>query len=112
VQPPLPALLEFEMLHGVGDEDLAAVEPRLLDGTVEHAPGRADKRLAFEVFLVARLLADQHQPGARGALAGHHLGGIFIERTARALCLRLRQRRERSVGNRFGHASIRLSPNQ
>jgi|ERR1700722_695704 hypothetical protein len=42
-----------------------------------------------EVFLIARLFADHHQPGADRAFSRHHLGGIAKELTARtgSLCL-------------------------
>jgi len=55
VQASLAALLKFEMLDGVGDEDGGAIETRLVNGLVQHPPGRTNKRLALPVFLICRL---------------------------------------------------------
>src|SRR5262249_17766096 len=57
VKPALPARLEFEVLHRIGDENRGAVEARVHDGAVEHAAGRPDERPAREVLVVAGLLA-------------------------------------------------------
>ena len=103
VQPTLAALLEFEMLHRIGDEDFAAVEPRLGDGAVEHAASGADEGPAFQVFFIARLLAYHHHPSARRTFARHHLSRVLIERAARALRFCLCQGSQGTVGDRFGH---------
>ena len=68
VQAALAAHLMLEMLHRVGDENLRAGDPRFRQGPVEDLPGGPDERLAGKVFLVAGLLANQHQVRMRGAL--------------------------------------------
>src|SRR5207253_10118470 len=80
---------ELEVLHRIGDEYLRAIEPRIRQGAVQHAAGRPDEWLAGDVLVVSRLLADQHQRRRSQSLAGDDLGGIAIERTARALCFGL-----------------------
>src|SRR5262249_35986315 len=52
VQSPLAALLVLEMLDRVGDEDLGSVNSGVRERPVEHVPGRTDKRLAGQIFLV------------------------------------------------------------
>src|SRR5262249_54871192 len=73
MKPALPARLEFEVFHRIGDENRGAVETRVYDGAVEHAAGRPDERPAREVFVVAGLLADKHDFRTRRALAGNDL---------------------------------------
>ena len=65
------------MLHRIGDIDLAAVDAGFLQRAIEHLPGGTDERLAGEVFLVAGLLADQHDRGVLRAFAEHGLGRVF-----------------------------------
>src|SRR6266567_1011279 len=89
VQPALAAQLELEMLHRVGDEHLVAVESRVRQGPVQHTACRSDERLAGDVLVGSRLLADQHQCRRSRALPGNDLRGIAIERTARALGFRV-----------------------
>src|SRR5262249_43087233 len=64
------------------------------DGAVEDAAGRSDERMALLVLLVARLLADHHDVCPPRPFARHHLGGVAIERAARAAGLRIAQGRQ------------------
>ena len=83
------------MLDRVGHIGAAAVDAGLLDAAVEHLAGRADKRVAGEVFAVAWLLADEHDRSPPRPLAEYGLRGIGIERVSRR---RLRQGgRERDI---------------
>ena len=91
MQPALAARLEFEMLDRVGDKNGRAFEPRFHNRAVEHATGRSDERPAGKVFVIAGLLADKHDFRSRRSLAGNHLGGIPVERAARAPGFRLTQ---------------------
>src|SRR5262245_9528845 len=95
VQAPLAAHLEFEMLDRVGDESIAARNAGLFERLIEDPPGRTHERLAGEVFLVAGLLADQHEPGAGAPFPRNDLGGELVERAARAFGFCLAQRRQR-----------------
>jgi hypothetical protein len=74
VQAPLAARLPLEMLDGVGDVDGVAVDAGLGADTVEQLAGRPDEGLAGQVFLVARLLADEHDLRLLRAFAGNGLG--------------------------------------
>lgn len=98
VQAPLAAHLMLEMLHGVGDEDLRARDLRLRQGVVEDLASGADERLAGEIFLVAGLLAHQHELSAPASLARDGLDCVLIERTTGARVLGLGQLRQRPDG--------------
>src|SRR5712691_2639219 len=63
VDAPLAARLPFEVLHHVGDIDAAAIDARFLQGLVQEVAGRPHKGPALKVFLVSRLLADEHYGG-------------------------------------------------
>src|SRR5690606_15547793 len=71
----LAAVLEAEVLDGVGEVDVRAVDARRLEGVGEHPPGRPDEGLALPVLPVARLLADEHEPGPGVPRGEDHLGG-------------------------------------
>jgi len=77
MQTDFAARHEFEMFDRPGDVDFASVDAGLDQGAVEHMPRRTDERLAGEVFLVAGLLANQHDARVRRAFAKHSLGRIF-----------------------------------
>src|SRR4029079_13879195 len=68
VQAPLAPRFKLEMLHGVGDEYVVAVEARIADCAIEHASCGANKRVTCEIFVIARLLAEHHQTRMRRSL--------------------------------------------
>jgi hypothetical protein len=51
----------LEVLNRIADEGFVARDSRLTQRPVENLPGGADERLAGEIFLVARLFADEHE---------------------------------------------------
>ena len=53
------ALLEFEVLHRVGEVGLLAVDPGLPERPVEKLAGRTDEGAALQILLIARLFADE-----------------------------------------------------
>ena len=55
------------MLHRIGQIDLVRVEARAVQRLPEQSSSGSDERLAGEIFLIARLLADQHETGASWA---------------------------------------------
>jgi hypothetical protein len=65
VNPPFAARLPFEVLDDVGDVDRGAIDAGLGERSIEQLAGRSDKRTPREILLIARLFADQHQPGIR-----------------------------------------------
>jgi hypothetical protein len=87
MQAPFAAHLMFEMLDCIGDEGVLAGDAGIFERGVENAAGRPDERLAGEIFLVARLLADQHEIGFGRTFPRHGLSGVAIKRTSVALAL-------------------------
>lgn len=73
VQAPLAAWFPFEMLDRVRQVDVCAFDAGFVECAIEHASGRADERHARAVFLVARLLADEHDARIGRTRAGHRL---------------------------------------
>jgi hypothetical protein len=72
------------MLDGVGNDDVAAIQPCIQDGAIQHLAGGPHERVAGSVFLVTGLLAYHHHARRSAAFAGDALRGIAPERTAAA----------------------------
>ena len=72
------------MLYRIGDIDLPAIDAGFVQRAVEHQPCRSHERFAGKVFLVAGLLADQHDLRGLRAFAEHGLGRVFVEGTGAA----------------------------
>src|SRR5207237_2396702 len=82
----LAALFMLEMLHDVRHEDIAAVKIAFLQGAIQKATRGPDKRTADTIFLVAGLLAYQHDRRRRGPLTTDRLCRVNIQRAALATC--------------------------
>ena len=70
------------MLHRVRDVGIRTCDADGFQRLIEDATGRADERLASEVFLIAWLLTDEENSGAAAALPEHRLGRVQKKRTA------------------------------
>ncbi len=81
---PFAAPYEFEVLDGVRQVHLRHVDARRFQRLAQYHSGRPDERVALAIFAVARLFADEQQPGARRPLAEHGLGRIPVEVAAPA----------------------------
>jgi hypothetical protein len=69
---PAPATLgPLEVLDGVGQVDVRAVDAGLPQRPVQDPPGRADERTSLLVLLIAGLLTDEHHRRVRPALPEH-----------------------------------------
>jgi hypothetical protein len=97
VDPPLPARRPLEVLHDVRDVGERAVDAGLVERGVEQPPRRPDERPALEVLLVPGLLADEHRPGSRLALAEDRLRARAPERAGAAAGGRVAQARKRRI---------------
>jgi catecholate siderophore receptor len=78
VDPPFASSDELEMLDRIGDVGLRAVDAGLLKKSVEQLPRRADERAPGEVFLIARLLADEDDLRVERPFAEHRLRAAFV----------------------------------
>ena len=59
-----------------------AVQARLLHGLVQHAAGRPDEGVTRQIFVVSRLLPDQHHARRARAFTKHRLRGVPVQRAA------------------------------
>lgn len=78
------ARFPFEVLDGIRDVDFVAVDAGFDEAVVEQQAGGTDKGLAFAVFAVAGLFADEDEAGRCIAGSKDGLRGIFKERTTLA----------------------------
>src|SRR6185312_5913916 len=79
VQPSLAAGLPFEVLHGIGDVDLVAIDTGGHQRLVQEPSRRPDERVALPVLLIAGLLTDEHDARVTRPLAEHGLRRASIE---------------------------------
>lgn len=84
VQAALATLLEFKMLHCVGNIGLSTVDAGIDKRLGEHTASWANKWSATPVFLIPGLLSDQQQSGPRRTFARHDLCRVPVERTTLA----------------------------
>ena len=69
VDAALSALLELEVLDGIGDVDPMSIDPGIRHRPIEQLARRSHERPALPILLVTRLLADERDRGADGPLA-------------------------------------------
>jgi hypothetical protein len=67
----LSALLEFEVLDGIGDVNVGPIRARLRLLRDREAGRRGQERPALPVFLIARLFANKRHWNSDGPLAQH-----------------------------------------
>ena len=95
VQAPRSPLLVLDVLHGIRDADVVARQIRLLDARPQDTTGRADEGMALAIFLIAGLLADQHERRSAAALAEHGLRRVRPQRAPAAALHSVGERGER-----------------
>lgn len=78
------AFLETKVFDRVGQPDVATIDTGLGERTIQQLARRPDERRADLVFLVPRLLANEHHPGFHRACPGNPLGGVAVQLTAAA----------------------------
>ena len=83
------------MLDRVGDVQRVARPAQFLQRAIHQLAGRPDEGVALTVFLIARLLTDQHQRRAQRPFAPHGLGRVKTKRAFVAARGGLAQRLER-----------------
>ena len=80
----LSTLFEGEVLYGVREVNLVALEPRGLESAIEDATRRPDEGTPAHVLDVARLFADQDDCRTLGPLAEDHLRRARVKVAAAA----------------------------
>src|SRR3954468_9659984 len=76
VKASLAAQLPLEVLHGVGDVEMLAIDAGLAERLVQQPSGGPDEWQALLVLLVTGLLAHHHDARVRVADAEHRLRGV------------------------------------
>ena len=79
VEPDLAPGFPLEMLHGVGDVHLAAINSGGFQALIQKQSGWPDKRPALLIFTIAWLLSYEKHGGMRPALAENDLSGPLIQ---------------------------------
>lgn len=69
----LAAILEFEVLDGIGQIHPLSGQPGLFHKLAQEAAGGTDEGPALQVLLVTRLLTNQKEPGSSASLPEHGL---------------------------------------
>ena len=77
VQAALASRHPFEMLDGIGHVHRGARDAGYLEGLVENAAGRSDERVSRAILDIARLFADQYQPGFARTFTEYGLGCVL-----------------------------------
>src|SRR5258707_247610 len=72
------------MFHRIGDIDPRPFNAGFFKRAIEYLSRRSHERFAGDIFLIAGLLADQHDLGMLRAFAEHGLRRIFPEMTGAA----------------------------
>src|SRR5262249_51708792 len=98
VNAALAALLELEVLDRVGDVKLLARQTGLGERLVEDLARGPDERRTLKIFLVSRLLADEHDARVGCAATEHGLGRGAVEIAALAVCRGRRELAELRIG--------------
>lgn len=91
MQPPFAPRLVFEMLDRIGDIDRTPIEACFHKCAIEHGAGRPDKGMALNVFLIARLFADENERRRGIAFAEDGLRRVLVKWTALAACRLVRE---------------------
>lgn len=92
--------LPFEMLHGVRDIDVVPRNAGFDERFVQQSSGRSDKGMARFVFLIPRLLPDEHDFGMVRALPEHGLSRALVQIAPGARLGGLVQRGPRQVSGK------------
>ncbi len=79
VNSPFAARLPFEVLHRVGDIDLATIDSRDIESLVENTTRWPNERPSFQVFFIARLFANKEHSGLAATFAENCLCAELIE---------------------------------
>lgn len=101
MDPPLTALIEAEVLDGVGHVHLVARDARGRYRAIQQLSRRPDEGLADQIFTVAGLFADQHETRALRAFAEDDLCCV-VPQLAAAAVLR--------SGTQLHHVGVRRHP--
>ena len=79
VLPAFSLWLPLEVLHGIGDVDVATGNAAFSQSLVQHSPRGTDKGFSGQVFLIARLFADEQERRMDASFAKDGLSGMLVQ---------------------------------
>ena len=85
MNPSFPARLPLKMFHRVRDIYLGPINPSFLQRLIHDFSSRSNKGFASDIFVISRLLPDQHHGCALRAFAKNSLGRSFVQMTCSAM---------------------------
>src|SRR5881397_1026353 len=97
MNPTLPTGLPFEVFHRVGDVNFLAINSRFFEGLIHDFSSGSNEGITLLVFVIARLLADQHDRRVFRAFAKHGLC-LFNQMILETPRLILRPFRDHDIG--------------
>jgi len=85
MNPPFPAGLPFEVFHRVRDVNLRPINSSFLERAIHNFPSRTNERFARDIFVIARLFANQHHRCVLRPFAKNSLGRSLVQMTCSAV---------------------------
>jgi hypothetical protein len=85
VNSAFPARLPFEVFHRVRDVNLRPIDSSFLKRPVHDFSSRTNERFAGDIFVIARLFANQHHPRMLRPFAKNSLCCAFVQMTRSAM---------------------------
>ena len=85
VNPAFAARLPFEVFHHVRDINLRPIDSGVLERAIHNLPSRTYEWFARDIFVIARLFANQHHRCALRTFAKDSLGRSFVQMTSSAM---------------------------
>src|SRR5260370_38398320 len=84
MNPAFSAGLPFEVLHSVRDVNLRPIDSSVRERAIHNFASRTYEWFARDIFVIARLLANQHHRYALGTFAKNRLGRSLVQMTSSA----------------------------
>src|SRR5580765_443091 len=94
MNPAFATRLPFEVFHSVRDVNLRPIDSSVLERAIHNFPSRTNEWFARDIFVIARLFANQHHRCALRTFAKDSLGRSFVQMTRSAMSRRLAHRGE------------------
>jgi len=91
MNPALPTRLPFEVFHRVRDVNFLAINSRFFEGLIHDFSSGSNEGFTLLIFVIARLLADQHDRCVFRAFAKHGLCSPLVKMTRFAFARRVAQ---------------------
>ena len=85
MNPAFAARLPLKMFHRVRDINLRSIDSSFLERAIHDFPSRTNEWFARDIFVIARLFANQHHRCALRPFAKDSLGRSFVQMTCSAM---------------------------